>query len=175
MARSSLSDEASAAFAKAKSVPLCGRLPPIPALDRRDIEGLLPQHGTLLLLDSVSHVDLGRGLLCARYDLARARELLSGHFPGEPVYPGVLQVEAIGQAGALLHTLSGDDGGTSPEKALLVHILGARFRHRVEGTGTLGITVTVFDDDLLFTTVGQTIHCDRVCTAAAMSSIVDDP
>jgi 3-hydroxyacyl-[acyl-carrier-protein] dehydratase len=113
---------------------------------------------------------MARKLLCAEYDLAGAAPLLRGHFPGDPVLPGVLQVEAIGQAGALLHALRA--GGDTPETALLTHVRDARFRHRVTGTGTLGITVTVDDDGLLFTTTGQTLHGGRVCAAATVSSVV---
>ena len=64
----------------------------------------------MLLVDSIEAVDLG-GLTARGSRILAADDLgFHGHFPGEPVYPGVLVVEAIGQlALSLLHfSESGD-------------------------------------------------------------------
>ena len=72
-----------------------------PVLDRAGIEALLPHRGLALLLDTVLHLEADPPTIVAEYDLASASPVLAGHFPGRPVWPGLLQAEAIGQAGLL--------------------------------------------------------------------------
>lgn len=66
---------------------------------REDIERILPHRPPLLLVDSIEGVDLERKAIWGTLALRGDDPVFAGHFPGSPVYPGVLQVEAMGQLG----------------------------------------------------------------------------
>jgi beta-hydroxyacyl-ACP dehydratase FabZ len=68
-------------------------------LDIRAIEAILPHRYPFLLVDFVERVD-AEGIV-ARKMVSRNEPHFEGHFPGHPVMPGVLIVEALAQAGAL--------------------------------------------------------------------------
>ncbi len=75
------------------------------AIDRTEIERLLPHRDPLLLVDRISEVDLEAQTLRAHRRIDPADPVFAGHFPDEPIYPGALQVEAMGQASICLHQL----------------------------------------------------------------------
>jgi beta-hydroxyacyl-ACP dehydratase FabZ len=68
-------------------------------LDIRAIEAILPHRYPFLLVDHVEHVDGER--IVARKMVSRNEPHFEGHFPGHPVMPGVLIIEALAQTGAL--------------------------------------------------------------------------
>ena len=69
-------------------------------LDIRAIEGILPHRYPFLLVDRVD--EIGEDKIVARKLVSRNEPHFNGHFPGHPVMPGVLIIEALAQAGALL-------------------------------------------------------------------------
>jgi beta-hydroxyacyl-ACP dehydratase FabZ len=69
-------------------------------LDIREIERILPHRYPFLLVDHVDEV--GPDRIVARKLVSRNEPHFEGHFPGHPVMPGVLILEALAQAGALL-------------------------------------------------------------------------
>jgi 3-hydroxyacyl-[acyl-carrier-protein] dehydratase len=69
-------------------------------LDRTYIETILPHRDPFLLLDRVVEVVPGEHAIAEKAILA-TDDVFRGHFPGYPVFPGVLQLEALAQTGAL--------------------------------------------------------------------------
>ena len=69
-------------------------------LDITAIERILPHRYTFLLVDRVD--EIGEDRVIARKLVSRNEPFFDGHFPGHPVMPGVLIIEALAQAGALL-------------------------------------------------------------------------
>jgi 3-hydroxyacyl-[acyl-carrier-protein] dehydratase len=141
-------------------------------LDRTAIEGLLPHRGRSLLLDRVTLIDASPRLIAARYDLADAREVFGEHFPGRPLWPGTLQVEAIGQAGLLLMTrLTGEGMQSEADTHALTHILWARFARPVGPGGELEIVARVVEDGLFHLVVGQCLKEGAVTTVAVLGGL----
>jgi 3-hydroxyacyl-[acyl-carrier-protein] dehydratase len=111
----------------------------MPALDRDQIMALIPHRDPFLLLDEV--VDLEPGVRChARRTLRDDDFWFAGHFPGNPVMPGVLIVEALAQAGvvtALSHPANKD------KLILFAGIDKVRFKRVVRPGDTLDLEVEV--------------------------------
>ena len=99
-------------------------------LNRKDIENLLPHRDPMLLIDElydIKKLTSATALLNVKKDSF----FVNGHFPGEPVMPGVLIVEAFGQAAAAL-TADGLDKSTYENKLVfLMTVDKARFRNPV--------------------------------------------
>jgi len=68
-------------------------------LDTRAIEAILPHRAPFLMIDHVELLDGDR--IVARKTVAANEPFLQGHFPGNPIMPGVLIIEALAQAGAV--------------------------------------------------------------------------
>jgi 3-hydroxyacyl-[acyl-carrier-protein] dehydratase len=69
-------------------------------LDRSQIEAILPHRDPFLLIDRVTELEPG-SYAVAEKDIVATDDVFRGHFPGHPVFPGVLQLEAMAQTGAV--------------------------------------------------------------------------
>jgi 3-hydroxyacyl-[acyl-carrier-protein] dehydratase len=72
----------------------------VPLANSDDLVGLLPHRPPFRFVDAVDAFEAGASIT-ARYQVTGAEDFLSGHFPGNPVLPGVIQLEALAQAGAI--------------------------------------------------------------------------
>ena len=99
-------------------------------LNRKQIEELLPHREPMLLIDELYDI---KKLTSATAVLNVKKDsfFVNGHFPGQPVMPGVLIVESFGQAAAAL-TAHGLDKSTYENKLVfLMSVEKARFRNPV--------------------------------------------
>ena len=79
-----------------------------------EIKALLPQRYPFLLVDRVVDIDLEKNTIDCYKNVTANEEFFNGHFPGHPVMPGVLIIEAMAQAAGLLgFTMAGKTGGES--------------------------------------------------------------
>ena len=108
-------------------------------LDIRAIERILPHRYPFLLVDRVD--ELGPERIVARKLVSRNEPHFDGHFPGHPVMPGVLIIEALAQAGALL---AASVVGFNPETHIIyfMAIDKAKFRKPVVPGDVLTLDVT---------------------------------
>jgi len=102
-------------------------------LDRRQIEEILPHREPFLLLDRVVELVPGEYAVAER-DILASDDVFRGHFPGYPVFPGVLQLEALAQTGALALLSQPDARG---KIALFAGVDHVRFRKPVVPGDTL--------------------------------------
>ena len=72
------------------------------ALGRGDVERVLPHRDPFLFVDAITAVDLDQAALRGRRTIRADDPVFVGHFPGRPIYPGVLQIETMGQLGVCL-------------------------------------------------------------------------
>ena len=99
-------------------------------LNKDQIKELLPHREPLLLIDELNNIKKLDSAI-AIVNVKQDSFFVQGHFPGEPVMPGVLIVEAFGQAAAAL-TAHGIDKSTYENKLVfLMTIEKARFRNPV--------------------------------------------
>jgi 3-hydroxyacyl-[acyl-carrier-protein] dehydratase len=69
-------------------------------LEKAQIEGILPHREPFLLIDRVTELSPGEYAI-AEKDVLATDDVFRGHFPGHPVFPGVLILEALAQTGAV--------------------------------------------------------------------------
>ena len=99
-------------------------------LNKEQIKNLLPHREPMLLIDELKNI-IKLKSATAIVNVTKESFFVQGHFPGEPVMPGVLIVEAFGQAAAAL-TANGLDKATYDNKLVfLMTIEKARFRNPV--------------------------------------------
>ena len=99
-------------------------------LNKKDIINLLPHREPMLLIDELINIKNLKSAT-AIMNVKKNSFYVDGHFPGQPVMPGVLIVEAFGQAAAAL-TAHGIDKETYENKLVfLMSIEKARFRNPV--------------------------------------------
>ena len=99
-------------------------------LNKNQIKNLLPHREPMLLIDELINIKKLKSAT-AIVNVTKESFYVQGHFPGEPVMPGVLIVEAFGQAAAAL-TAAGIDKETYENKLVfLMTVDKARFRNPV--------------------------------------------
>ena len=104
-------------------------------LGRAEIEQILPHRSPFLLIDEVLELTPGVGAR-ARKTVRADEWYLAGHFPGRPVMPGVLIVEALAQTGAVAVLAEEENRG---KLALFAGIDDCRFKRIVEPGDTLDL------------------------------------
>jgi 3-hydroxyacyl-[acyl-carrier-protein] dehydratase len=107
-----------------------------------EIMRILPHRYPFLLVDRVIEVDPDRRIVAIK-NVTINEPFFAGHFPGAPVMPGVLTIEAMAQAGAILGLL---DRKPEDLKNALVYFMGideARFRRPIVPGDQLRIVVEV--------------------------------
>ena len=100
-------------------------------MDIHQILKQLPHRYPILLVDRVLDIDKGKSIRAIK-NVTINEPFFTGHFPHRPVMPGVLMLEALAQAAALL---SFDAMGASPDDNTVYYfagIDGARFKRPVE-------------------------------------------
>ena len=99
-------------------------------IDKKKIESLLPHREPMLLIDkliNIVHLKSATAIVKVKKDSF----FVQGHFPGQPVMPGVLIVEAFGQAAAALTAYGVDPKEYENKLVYLMSVEKARFRNPV--------------------------------------------
>ncbi|GAA4644129.1 3-hydroxyacyl-ACP dehydratase FabZ [Pontixanthobacter gangjinensis] len=96
------------------------------AYDIQKVLKALPHRYPLLLVDKVKSLELGERIHAVKA-VTFNEEFFQGHFPGAPIMPGVLQIEAMAQAAAILGIETLELAGTG-KLVFFMGIDGAKFR-----------------------------------------------
>jgi 3-hydroxyacyl-[acyl-carrier-protein] dehydratase len=96
-------------------------------LNRKEIQGIIPHRDPMLLIDSVANMTPGKSIIALFY-VDPTREIFKGHFPSEPVLPGVYSVECMAQTADVLLLSTERYAGKIP---LFLGIDHVRFLRRI--------------------------------------------
>jgi len=144
-------------------------LPRTTVLTSEQIEALIPHRPPFLLVDRIVELDPGKRIVGLKAVSTDTDTYLQGHFPGYPVMPGVLIVEALAQTGAVLVMHDPLNQGKLP---FFARIDNCRFRQQVRPGDTLRleVDVTSFRDPVGKAhgraLVGDTLACEADLTFA---------
>ena len=107
-----------------------GAVSPVPAYDITRILAALPHRYPLLLVDRVKSLEIGERIHAVKA-VSFNEQFFQGHFPGRPIMPGVLQIEALAQTAAILAIETLELAG-SGKLVYFMAIEEAKFRAPVE-------------------------------------------
>ena len=103
-------------------------------IDVVEIQKILPHRFPFLLIDRVTHLVAGKSI-DAYKNVTIGEQIFQGHFPGHPIYPGVMIIEGMAQAGGVLAFKSMDEEGQENTKEKVVYFMSidnAKFRSPVK-------------------------------------------
>ena len=143
-----------------------------PQLNQTAVKQILPHRPPMLFIDQVVKLDIDAGNLIAKYRVDETQPHFAGHFPEYPIWPGVLQVEAITQAGLILY-LAQNDSLQINSKPFMTHITSARFMRPIRPDGDVEIVVNLVEEGFIVNIVGQCIYQNEICSIAATNVLVD--
>ena len=96
-------------------------------LNVKEIAKILPHRYPFLLVDRIVYLNLDENLIIGQKNVSVNEQFFQGHFPGVPIMPGVLVLEALAQTGGILVHKK----GYSEKTAVLLNINNAKFRKPV--------------------------------------------
>ena len=99
-------------------------------LDIQKIKSYLPHRYPFLLVDKVISYEVGDSLKAVK-NITFTESCFQGHFPDRPIYPGVLIIETMAQAAALLGCITIEEKPRAGAQYYLAGIDKARFRRKV--------------------------------------------
>lgn len=144
----------------------------MPELQIEDIKNILPHRYPFLLVDRVLEVDESH--IISYKNVSANEDFFNGHFPGKPLMPAVLQVEAMAQSGALMLMKTHVE---DPDNSLVVftNINGAKFRRSVTPGDQFHMEIDLTQQRRNFITMEGTgtvdgeVACELEATAAIVS------
>lgn len=104
-------------------------------LNKEQIKGIIPHRDPMLLVDEVIEMELGTSIV-SKFYVEPDREIFKGHFPDEPVLPGVYTVECMAQTADILLLYMERYKGTIP---LFIGINNVKFLRKISPGDTIEI------------------------------------
>ena len=143
-------------------------------LDIRRVMAALPHRYPLLLVDRVESLDPETGIVAIKA-VTINEQFFQGHFPGRPIMPGVLIVEALAQAAGVLAVEALGLSGTG-KLVYFMAIEGAKFRAPVEPGVLLRLEVEfVQKRPSVCKFAGRAKVGDKVVAEASFTAMIADP
>lgn len=123
-------------------------------LDMKKILEILPHRYPFLLVDRVLEMDLEKGIILAQKNVTMNEAFFQGHFPGTPIMPGVIILEALAQTGGILVHQKNE----SNKIAILLSVNNAKFRQPVKPGDVLYLRA----EGLHFSTKGGRVKAEAL-------------
>lgn len=138
--------------------------------DTNELMKIIPHRYPFLLVDKILNIDIKKGTIVGQKNVTINESFFQGHFPGAPIMPGVLILEALAQTGGVLVYLQAEKD--TPKIAVLLNIKNAKFRNRVKP----GDVLKLHCEGLHFSSTGGRIQAkayveDKIAAEAEMSFV----
>lgn len=142
-------------------------------VDLSEIQAILPHRYPFLFIDRVVEVDAGKRILAHKL-VSNSDPILQGHFPGQPILPGVVQIETMAQAAVILAAKS-DCFNPETQLCFLAGVQESKFRSPAIPGDLLKVEVIA---DRLGGKIGKfrgEIRCgDALCSSATFVAVIDN-
>jgi 3-hydroxyacyl-[acyl-carrier-protein] dehydratase len=143
-------------------------------LDVRRVMAALPHRYPMLLVDRVESLDPDKGIVAIKA-VTMNEQFFQGHFPGRPIMPGVLIVEALAQAAGVLAVEALGLAG-SGKLVYFMAIEGAKFRQPVEPGVLLRLEVEfVQKRTSVCKFAGRALVDGKLAAEAQFTAMIADP
>lgn len=144
-------------------------------MDINEIQRILPHRYPFLLIDRILEIELGKRIVVIK-NVTINEGFFQGHFPGYPVMPGVLIIEAMAQAGGVLAFKSSEEKMDISNK--LIYFTGidrAKFRKPVVPGDQIRFELEVIQERVPYWKLKGTATVDgkKVCEADLMAMVGD--
>jgi len=142
----------------------------VTAFDRLAIERMIPHRPPLLLIDQITGLSLPERLIRGLRHIKANDPVFLGHFPGYPIYPGVLQIEMVAQLGLclayfVLNNTNQVDSQHRPVMAMVTKVHHASFHVGVFPEQHLTIYSKVVEfNEITGLIAGQLFCSDKLCS-----------
>jgi 3-hydroxyacyl-[acyl-carrier-protein] dehydratase len=137
----------------------------------KDIQNLLPHRYPFLMVDRIVEIDPGKRIVGIK-NVTINEEFFQGHFPGNPIMPGVLIIEALAQVAGILAFQTGGSGGKS---VYFMSIEKAKFRRPVVPGDQLRLEVSVLQHrGNVWKFAGNALIEDKIAAEAEFTAMVTD-
>jgi 3-hydroxyacyl-[acyl-carrier-protein] dehydratase len=137
-------------------------------MDINEVLAYLPHRFPMLLIDRVLDYEPGKRIVALK-NVSANEPYFQGHFPGRPIMPGVLILEAMAQAAGLLVFAAEDEGKRDDHVYLYVGIDNARFKKPVTPGDQLEIEVKL---ERLLRGIGKFSCVARVAGAVVAEAVI---
>ena len=145
-------------------------------LDIMQIQEILPHRYPMLLIDRITDMDLKQSIKGFK-NVSISEPAFQGHFPGHPIYPGVLILEGMAQCGGVLALKSSDltDEEMKNKVIYFMSIDNAKFRTPVRPGDRLDYVLEVIKmKSSLMVLKGQAFVDGKICAEAEFKAMIVD-
>lgn len=145
-------------------------------LDIIEIQKILPHRYPLLLVDRVTHMEVGKDIVAYK-NISISEPAFQGHFPGHPIYPGVMILEGMAQAGGILALKSSGLSEDEIQQKVIyfMSIDNAKFRLPVKPGDVLEYRISIIKlRKNLIVLDGKAYVDDKLVSEAELKAMVVD-
>ena len=146
-------------------------------LDVTEIQKIIPHRYPFLLVDRITKINANENLIGYK-NVSISENIFNGHFPGHPIYPGVMILEGMAQAGGILAFKSMGEMTEEEAANKVVYFMSidkAKFRHPVKPGDRLEYRISVIKNKgAIWMLKGEAYVDDKLVSEAELKAMIVD-